>query len=67
MDLSYSCVNHNCSFPGANPFEMTFKSESIMDENNVASLFCPFCGNELILVKGGPDVLPENLSKDSTI
>jgi len=46
---------------------MTFKSESIMDENNVASLFCPFCGNELILVKGGPDVLPENLSKDSTI
>jgi len=45
---------------------MTFKSESIMDENNVASLFCPFCGNELMLAKG-PDVFPENLSKDSTI
>lgn len=65
MDSSYICVNHNCSFPGANAFEMTFKSESIMDENNVASLFCPFCGNELMLVKV-PDVFPEKLSKDST-
>ncbi|HAR33844.1 MULTISPECIES: hypothetical protein [unclassified Desulfobacter] len=66
MDLSYICVNHNCSFPGANPFEVTFKSESIMDENNVASLFCPFCGNELMLVRV-PDVFPENLPKDNTI
>lgn len=66
MDLSYICVNHNCSFPGANSFEMTFKSESIMDENNVASLFCPFCENELILARV-PDVFPENLSKDKAI
>jgi len=45
---------------------MIFKSESIMDENNVASLFCPFCGSELMLVRL-PDVFPENLPKDNTI
>lgn len=66
MDLSYTCVNNNCSFPGVNSFEVTFKPETIMDENNVASLFCPFCGSELMLVHA-PDVSPENLPKDSTI
>lgn len=65
MDLTYICVNHNCSFPGATAFEMTFKSESIMDENNVASLFCPFCKHELMLVRTEDEVLP-NLSKNGT-
>ena len=66
MDLSYTCVNHNCSFPGATPFEMTFKAETIMDENNVASLFCPFCKHELILVRV-PDEIVENLQKGDAI
>ncbi len=47
MDTIYVCTNKNCSFPGSNPFEMTFKSETIMDANNVASLFCPFCKEEM--------------------
>lgn len=66
MDLTYICVNNNCSFPGATSFEMTFKAESIMDENNVASLFCPFCKHELMLVRT-PDEIPQQLSQNGTI
>ena len=47
MDTIYICDNNNCSFPGATSFEITFKSETIMDDNNVASLFCPFCKQEM--------------------
>ena len=64
-DLSYICVNHNCSFPGTNHFEMTFKSEYIMDENNTATLFCPFCGAELMLLQESynhPNTLAEDIS-----
>lgn len=44
----YVCINSNCSFPGKNRFEMAFNEESIMDEQNLASVFCPFCKKEMI-------------------
>lgn len=53
METKYICTNNNCSYPGAHQFEMSFKSESIMDANNVATAFCPFCKKEMV---PAPDV-----------
>ncbi|MFN2437332.1 MAG: hypothetical protein ABR513_09615 [Desulfotignum sp.] len=48
METKYICVHEHCSYPGSTRFEMSFKSESIMDDNNVATAFCPFCKKELM-------------------
>jgi len=47
MGIQYQCKNNSCSFPGETQFEMKFKSESIMDDNNLAAAFCPFCKGEI--------------------
>ncbi|MBT6340244.1 MAG: hypothetical protein HOJ48_13210 [Desulfobacula sp.] len=43
MKTSFQCTNTNCNFPGKGQFEMTFNTESIVDSNNIATVFCPFC------------------------
>ncbi|MFU8769584.1 MAG: hypothetical protein ACNA7H_07600, partial [Desulfotignum sp.] len=48
MEIKYICTHTHCSHPGATRFEMSFKPESIMDTNNVATAFCPFCKKEMI-------------------
>lgn len=48
MEIKYTCTNHNCSYPGKNQYEICFQSESIMDANNVAATFCPFCKQEMM-------------------
>lgn len=47
MGIQYHCTNNNCNYPGDTQFEMTFKSEYIMDNNNLATTFCPFCKAEM--------------------
>ncbi len=47
MGTKYTCKNNNCSYPGDTQFEMRFKSETIMDKNNFAAVFCPFCKQEM--------------------
>ena len=54
METKYICTNKNCSYPGASRFEMSFKDESIMDDNNVATTFCPFCKKEMIPAMDAP-------------
>lgn len=48
MQTKYICTNEHCSYPGSTRFEMSFKPESIMDDNNVATAFCPSCKKELM-------------------
>lgn len=58
MGPNYHCTNINCSFPGKGQFEMTFDTESIIDINNVATVFCPFCKKQMVtsdLLKGRKD------------
>ncbi|MCF8114479.1 MAG: hypothetical protein K9K21_11580 [Desulfotignum sp.] len=54
METKYICTHTHCSYPGATRFEMAFKEESIMDDNNVATTFCPFCKKEMMPVPAGP-------------
>lgn len=63
MSIHYQCKNNNCNHPGTTRFEMEFNSESILDYNNLAAAFCPFCKEEII-----PSFLmdiPQNLSENS--
>jgi hypothetical protein len=48
MGATYNCTNINCNFPGKGPFEMTFNTESIIDINNLATVFCPFCKKPMV-------------------
>ncbi|MCG8640373.1 MAG: hypothetical protein MI862_11590 [Desulfobacterales bacterium] len=47
MTLKYCCTNKACNYPGSTRFEMTFKAETIIDSNNIAATFCPFCKKEM--------------------
>lgn len=47
MGIQYHCTNNNCNYPGVTKFKIQFTSESIMDNNNLAAAFCPFCKQEL--------------------
>ncbi len=48
MEVQYLCQNNNCSYPGDTKCEIRFKAESIMDNNNLATVFCPFCKTEMM-------------------
>ena len=47
MEFSYSCPNNNCSYPGKNHFTMTIDEQAVMDDKNMATVFCPFCKKEM--------------------
>jgi hypothetical protein len=47
MQVTYVCKNKRCSYQADQSFELTVPSESIMDEKNVATFFCPHCSQEL--------------------
>jgi hypothetical protein len=47
MEFSYICNHTLCSYPGKDPFVMTLDGQSVMDDNNLATVFCPFCKKEM--------------------
>lgn len=49
MEIKYECKNNSCSYPGATQFKISFKPETIMDQNNLAAIFCPFCKKKMVL------------------
>jgi hypothetical protein len=58
MEIKYECENNNCSYPGTTRFEINFKQESIMDQNNIAAIFCPFCKKKMV------SPMPEDMAHD---
>ena len=40
--LEFTCTNDNCR-QDARPFVFEMDSEAVMDERNLASVFCPHC------------------------
>lgn len=48
MGTTYHCTNNNCNFPGNDQFKMTFDTETIIDTNNIATIFCPFCKKPML-------------------
>jgi hypothetical protein len=45
--IKFICTNPDCSYTEFGPFEIELRTESYMDENNIATLFCPHCKSAL--------------------
>ena len=51
--MIYTCTNENCSNTDKTPYNLKFKTESILDENNLGAFFCPHCQQILEKAKSG--------------
>jgi hypothetical protein len=47
MQVKYKCENKMCDYHKERAYELIVSSESIMDEKNIATLFCPHCATKL--------------------
>ena len=47
MDIKLSCSNKNCNYQGSEDYVMCIPAEAVMDEHNMATVFCPHCAQEL--------------------
>jgi ribosomal protein S27AE len=43
----FYCHGAACSSRGSDPFFLDLPGEAIMDQNNLAAIFCPQCGKEM--------------------
>jgi hypothetical protein len=48
MKLEFICTNDNCR-QNTRPFVYEMDCEAVMDERNLASVFCPHCQHPLSL------------------
>ena len=39
----YCCSRDECHTPDGKPYLLEIKQETLMDEKNVADMFCPIC------------------------
>ena len=51
MEIKYYCNNCKCQETLKTAYVLTLKLESVMDEKNIAQMFCPHCRSELTLKK----------------
>lgn len=47
MEVKYYCNNCKCHEMLKRPYVLSLKLETIMDEKNIAQMFCPHCKSEL--------------------
>jgi len=47
MQVKYICANKRCRYQSDHPYELVVSTESIMDEKNIATFFCPHCNEKL--------------------
>lgn len=51
MTLTYKCTNDSCCKKSEGEKCLILKIESVMDEKNIADIFCPRCGDQMKQVK----------------
>ncbi len=47
MEIKYTCINPECKPDGDDPFVLTLNLDNVMDEKNIAQMYCPHCKSEL--------------------
>jgi endogenous inhibitor of DNA gyrase (YacG/DUF329 family) len=57
MSTKFYCNSETCTHADKGPFVLELAQEAVMDGNNLATIFCPRCGNPM-------KELPENPQKD---
>lgn len=48
MEKRYCCNNPECTGGEKETYVMTLNQESVMDEQNLAEMFCPRCKSRLV-------------------
>jgi hypothetical protein len=43
--MEFSCPKKECGFDGGGPYVLSIPQEACVDEQNIATPFCPHCGN----------------------
>lgn len=49
MIYKYACKDKDCAEKEGAVFRLEIPSEAILDDNNIATIFCPKCGAELTI------------------
>ncbi len=57
--MNFTCTNKDCDYSDLESYNLKFKPESILDENNLSEFFCPHC--QQILVKVASKTFSEPL------
>jgi competence CoiA-like predicted nuclease len=52
MEKKYCCTNPECTKEKKEVFVKVLNQESVMDDKNVAQMFCPKCKSRLVLCEG---------------
>jgi hypothetical protein len=51
MKLKFYCDNKDCAKKNSKQYEYEILIEAVMDENNIANIFCPRCKRSLTQVQ----------------
>ncbi|MDJ0784729.1 MAG: hypothetical protein QNJ22_22385 [Desulfosarcinaceae bacterium] len=46
--MEFICKSKNCPYEGPGPYVLSLPEEIPLDRNNVATMFCPHCEQELV-------------------
>lgn len=57
--MEFKCPDPDCPFDGKGSFSIEIKTESLMDPNNYATMFCPHCNSRLVEKKVMPATAAE--------
>ena len=47
MNTQYSCPSDRCRKDDGTPYTIEIPGEAVLDENNIANMFCPRCHSPL--------------------
>ncbi|MCP4718978.1 MAG: hypothetical protein GY860_05930 [Desulfobacteraceae bacterium] len=47
MEISYYCQNRQCQIIQKKSYVLKLKLDDVMDEKNIAQMYCPHCKTEL--------------------
>lgn len=46
--MEFSCAQKSCGYSGKGPYVVQFPQEAVVDIHNIATPFCPYCGQKMI-------------------
>jgi len=53
--MEFACPEKECGFSEVGPYVLDIPQEACVDEQNVATPFCPHCGHTLTKTELDPD------------
>jgi len=57
--MKFSCPETECEYGGTGSYELNIPQEACVDEQNIATPFCPHCGNSLVKSETTPELFEQ--------